>query len=63
MKEKSILDHLWNWKETPDGKPLAIVNYDGIMLASGKAGESLEMRLAGAKGQASALQARMKKKG
>lgn len=63
MKEKGILEHVWNWKETPDAKPLTIENYDSIMLASGKAGESLEMRLAGARGQANALQARMKKHG
>ena len=53
QKEKAILDHIWQWKETPEnsGKPLTVKNYDDCMLASGKAGEALELRLAGAKGQ------------
>ena len=60
QKEKAILDHIWQWKETPEnsGKPLTVKNYDDCMLASGKAGEALELRLAGAKGQANAIAAR-----
>ena len=57
------MDHIFQWKEIPDqcGKPLTVKNYDETMLASGKAGESLELRLAGAKGQANAIAARLKK--
>ncbi|CAL1140043.1 unnamed protein product [Cladocopium goreaui] len=63
QKEKAILDHIWQWKETPEnsGKPLTVKNYDDCMLASGKAGEALELRLAGAKGQANAIAARQRK--
>ena len=63
QKEKGILDHIFQWKETPDhmGKTLTVKNYDETMLASGKAGETLELRLAGAKGQANAIAARQKK--
>ena len=43
------------------GKTLTVKNYDETMLASGKAGETLELRLAGAKGQANAIAARQKK--
>ena len=64
QKEKGILDHVLQWKEIPDhlGMPLTVKNYDDMMIASGKAGESLELRLAGAKGQANAIAARLKKK-
>ena len=65
QKEKGILDHVLQWKEIPDqvGAPLTVKSYDDTMMASGKAAESLELRLAGAKGQANAIAARQKKEG
>ena len=38
QKEKAILDHIWQWKETPEnsGKPLTVKNYDDCMLASAR---------------------------
>ena len=56
------MDHIWQWKEIPDkiGKPLTVKNYDDTMSASGIAGEALELRLAGAKGQATAIAARQR---
>eukprot|EP00438_Fugacium_kawagutii_P010152 Skav200441 [mRNA] locus=scaffold559:18580:20348:- [translate_table: standard] len=55
---KAKLDHVYNWKETPDGEVLTLQAYDDCMAQAGVVAERSSEQLAGVQGQ---LKARAKK--
>ena len=59
--QKTLLDHVWNWKETPQQEILTAARYDEIMLNAGVEAEKLQDKAAGVKGQLSARLARQKR--
>lgn len=59
---KNRLDHIYQWKECPDGSLLTIKKYDQVMMDCGVAAEKAQDQLAGVKGQVSARLARQKAK-
>ena len=61
---KSKLQHVWHWKELPNGDTLTVRSFDEMMSEAGKMAESLDEGLAGVKGQlnARAMRAKANKK-
>eukprot|EP00438_Fugacium_kawagutii_P025601 Skav207784 [mRNA] locus=scaffold70:108542:109402:+ [translate_table: standard] len=60
QREYTRLDHLWQWKETPEQEVLTVERFDHQMLESSKAAESMMDKMAGIKGQLNARAARQK---
>ena len=56
------LQHLWHWKEMPDGSDITVGSYDLLMKECAEVAEKLDEGLAGVKGQLSARASRLKAK-
>ena len=55
---KGELNHVWSWKELPDGGMLTLKAFNDFILGMAKLAENLREKMAGIKGQVSARKQR-----